>query len=304
VHLIVAFAAPLSDAGRAALSQQQAPQLERWLADATEASRDLDDVSSLVPPHERAFARALGWPVHADGPLPWAAWLAAQEGIAVGDAAWGLLTPAHWRVGADAVHLADPRTLDLDTTTSKALFDAVRPLLDSEGIALEWGAPLHWFASHPSLAALATASLDRVVGRNVDRWLPRQPEVRLLRRLQSEVQMRLHAHPLNQAREVQGRLPVNSFWLSGCGVPLAQTTHDAQLDERLTVPALAEDWPSWREAFDALDASLASRPPTRLTLCGERGAVTYDARPRSLWQRVSAHLPRPRRARHAWARGL
>jgi hypothetical protein len=304
VHLIVAFAAPLSDAGRAALSQQPAPQLERWLADATEASRDLDDVSSLVPPHERAFARALGWPVGENTPLPWAARLAAQEGIIVGDAPWGLLTPAHWRVGADAVLLADPRTLDLDGEASRVMFDTVQPLFASEGIVLAWGAPLQWYASHPSLASLATASLDRVVGRNVDRWLPRQPGARLLRRLQSEVQMRLHDLPVNQAREAQGRLPVNSFWLSGCGVPRATVANDAQLDERLSVPALAEDWPSWREAFDALDATLASRRPTRLTLCGERGAVTYDARPRSLWQRVSAHLPRPRRARHAWARGL
>jgi hypothetical protein len=70
------------------------------------------------------------------------------------------------------------------------------------------------------------------------------------------------------------------------------------------VPALAEDWSAWRDAFDALDDALASHPPTRLTLCGERGAVTYEARPRSLWRRVGAQLPRRRTTRHAWAQGL
>lgn len=304
MHLIVAFAAPLSDAGRAALSQQPAPQLERWLADAIESGRDIGDAPSLIPPHERAFARALGWPADADAPLPWAAWQAAQDGLAVGAAAWGLVTPVHWRVGADAVHLADPRTLELDAATSRALFDAVRPLFDAAGVALAWGAPLRWYASHPSLAGLRTASLDRVVGRNVERWLPRQPEARLVRRLQNEVQMLLHDHPLNQARAAEGRLAVNSFWLSGCGVHRASAAHDAMLDERLSVPALAEDWAAWRAAFDAFDAALAARPPARLTLCGERGALTYEVRPRSLWQRVAAGLPRTRAARHAWAEAL
>lgn len=307
MHLIVAFAAPLSDAGRAALAQQPAPELERWLAGADASDRDAGEADSLVPPHERALARALGWPVDdADAAaLPWAARLASRDGIAVGDAAWGLLSPAHWRVGADAVHLADPRTLDLDAATSRALFDAVRPSFESEGVALAWGAPLRWYASHPSLEGLATASLDRVVGRNVDRWLPRQPAARLMRRLQSEVQMLLHAHPANAAREAAGRLPVNSFWLSGCGRARAGTAHDAQLDERLSVPALAEDWAAWGDAFAALDAALPSLAPTRLTLCGERGALRFDARTRRrpLWQRVAARVGgRPRR--HAWADAL
>ena len=36
--------------------------------------------------------------------------------------------------------------------------------------------------------------------------------------LAGEVQMLLYSHPLNDAREAQGALPVNSFWLSGCGM--------------------------------------------------------------------------------------
>ena len=304
MHLIVAFAAPLSDAGRAALSQQAAPQLVRWLAEAVETGRDVADASSPVPPHERAHARALGWRDDAHAPLPWAARLAAQDGIAVADAAWGLLSPAHWRVGADAVHLADPRPLDLAAEASRELFDAVQPLFDSEGVAFAWGAPLRWYASHPSLAGLATASLDRVVGRNVDRWLPRQPQARLMRRLQSEVQMRLHEHPVNAAREAEGRPAVNSFWLSGCGVRRAEAANDAEIDERLSTPALAEDWPAWGAAFDEFDAALASRAPTQMTLCGERGSVTYRARPASWWQRMAARLPGSRATAHAWAEAL
>jgi hypothetical protein len=305
VHLILAFAAPRSDAGRAALARLALPQLERWLADAAPVARDIGEETSAHAPHERVFARALGWPVDGDAPLPWAARLAARDGIATGSAAWGLVTPVHWRVGADAVHLADPRTLDLSAADSRTLFDAVQPLFDGDGLTLAWGAPLHWYASHPGLATLATASLDRVVGRNVDRWLPAQPEARGLRRLQSEVQMRLHAHPLNEAREAEGRLAVNSFWLSGCGIAQPEApAHAARLDERLSVPALAEDWPGWSEAFAAFDAALPALNPTRLTLCGERGALSFAPRQRNVWQRIAAQLPSARRAPHAWAEGL
>ncbi len=140
----------------------------------------------------------------------------------------------HWRVGADAIHLADPRSLELDEPASRTLFDAVRPLFESEGFALHWGAPLRWYASHADLAAMPTASLDRVVGRSIDRWLPAEPSARLVRRLQNEVQMLLYTHPVNIEREAAGALTVNSFWLSGCGVLQRDAKYDVQVDDRLT----------------------------------------------------------------------
>jgi hypothetical protein len=178
-------------------------------------------------PHERALARSLGWP--ADAPLPWAARLAAADGVDVGTRPWGLLTPVHWRVGTDAVHLADPRELGLDEAASRAAFDAVRPLFDSEGFTMAWGAPLRWYASHPMLATLATVSIERVVGRNVDRWLPAQRDARLVRRLQSEVQMLLHSHPLNAAREAAGAAGVHPLLArcsprAACAAPTNWTT--------------------------------------------------------------------------------
>lgn len=298
MHLIVPFASPLSDAGREALAQLKTPRLDAWLVNSAEQQRDDGDEWALTPPHERAFARALGW---ADGPAPWAARQAAADGIDIGARPWGLLTPVHWRVGTDAVHLADPRALELDAATSRTLLDAVRPLFESEGFTLAWGAPLRWYASHPMFAALPTASLERVIGRNVDRWLPAQREARLVRRLQNEVQMLLHTHPVNESREAAGLPAVNSFWLSGCGTARAEAAHDAVLDERLVQPALAEDWPAWAAAWSELDASLATRVPTRLTLCGERSAATFVLRAPSLQQRLARLFSSPRPARDTLA---
>ncbi len=300
MHLIVPFAAPLSQAGRDALARLATPQLEVFLAASRETRRDDADDDTPLPPHERALAQVLGWPASSET-QPWAARAARSDGIAVGDAPWGLLTPVHWRVGADAVHLADPLDLELDAADSRALFEAVRPLFESDGITLTWGAPLRWYASHASLQGIVAPSLDRAIGRSVDRWLPSQGEAGRIRRLQNEVQMLLYTHPLNEAREARGASVVNSFWLSGCGVAIAESAADVQVDRRLARAALAEDWAAWREAWAALERDvIAPQRFTELTLCGERTAVTLAAQAPSAWQRLRGAF----RAPHGAARAL
>ena len=219
MHLLIPFAAPLSDGGRHALPTLELPQLSALLATAAAPVRDSADETSLSPPHERALARAMGL-AGPDGAIPWAAWWAAQDDVNVQsppDLCWGLLTPCHWHLGTDQVTMLDPHELCLDDASSRALLAAVRDLFESEGCLLVYGAPTRWYLAHESLGQLPTASIDRVIGRNVDPWLPPSRRARLWRRLQNEVQMRLYTHPLNAEREAQGALPVNSLWLSGCG---------------------------------------------------------------------------------------
>jgi hypothetical protein len=301
MHLIVPFAAPLSDAGRAAAQTMLLPNLSRLLGWLDAEGRDEGDEWSLSPPHERALARALGVS-GADGAIPWAARQARADGVDVGDLPWGQIAPVHWHLGTEQVSLVDPATLMLDETSSRELLEAVRELFTGDGFVLAWGAPQRWYAAHGSLAGLPTASLDRVVGRNVDRWLGSDPAARRLRRLQAEVQMLLHAHPLNAAREARGLLPVNSFWVSGCGA--AQTEQPApnlSVDDRLRAPALAEDWAAWVQAWESLDASamaacadaLAYGTTVQLTLCGERASATFSAGGASPWRRLWARWQPP-----------
>ena len=300
MHLMIPFAAPLSDGGREAARILALPKLGALLALLLPHGRDEADEWSLSPPHERALAGAQGW-VGADGALPWAARAAAADGIAVGHQAWGLLSPAHWHLGTDQVSLLDPAGLMLDDTASRVFFAAVADLFAGEGYALAYGAPSRWYAAHDSLATLPTASLDRVIGRNVDRWLGKDPAARRIRRLQSEVQMRLYTHTLNDERSAQGLLPVNSFWLSGCGVVQAVAAHDMQVDCRLRAPALADDWAAWFKAWETLDAgplvellaAAKSGQPVRLTLCGERASATFSSGPRSVMRSLKSRFAAP-----------
>lgn len=294
MHLIVPFALPLSDAFRQALPSLALPQLQALLSGMDLRASDAGDELSLSTPHERALAAAMGWGACADGLVPLAQALARRLGLAsAAQPGWGLLTPAHWRLGTEQISLMDPAALNLDEAASRAFLAAISALFTSEGFEVHLAGPAAWLCRHGALAELPTASLDRVVGRNVDRWLAADPRARLLRRLQNEVQMLLHEHPLNTAREADDELPLNSVWLSGTGVlaPGARIDQEAGgpeaivIDDRLRSPALDEDLTRWCAGWRTLDAEVigpllarqAAGEPVRLTLCGERGSHTWQS---------------------------
>jgi len=285
-HLVIAFAAPHAFAP----ALGQLPPLPHTAARLARArlARDEGDLLSLSPPHERMLARARGWPL-VDGLLPFAAEGQAEP--------CGWLTPVHWQAGADQVTLLPPALLALAPDDALALLATLQTLCDGDW-RLSADTPTRWRLAHPSLAQLPTAALTRAAGRNVDPWLNAPPAARPVRRLQAEMQMLLHTHPVNAAREAAGLAPVNSVWLSGTGAPAAvAATPQPLLDERLTDPALANDFTAWCAAWVALDAGpIAALPPqATLTLCGERSAVSLiPAPPPSPWQRLLTALRPPR----------
>lgn len=279
------------------------PNLARLVERLGVQQRDDGDEYSLSPPHERAVARLLGFE-GPDGGLPFAAHAAAADGIDTGDLAWGLLSPVHWQVGREHLTMGDPEALGLDEDASHAFLDAVRGLFESEGWLVAWGASTRWYVAHESLTDLSSASLDRVIGRNPDLWMPEHPTARTLRRLQAEVQMLLYTHALNDEREARGLDPVNSFWLSGCGLrqPARDEAPLTMLDA-LRTPALRGDGEAWIEAWRALDAGPLAELLARaqrgeriaLTLSGERSAVRLSAAGGgSWWQRLRARIASPR----------
>lgn len=295
-HWIVPFAASLSEPCVQALPRLDAadalPHWSELWGLLEETGRLHADEYALSMPHERVLADLLGWAetgdALADGALPWAAWWAHHDGVTLTpDQYWGQLTPCHWLMGRDHMTLLDPDSMGITAADSRAAFEAVRDLFESDGWTLLWGAPTRWYASHASLAGLPTASLDRVIGRNPDVWMTDHPQARVLRRLQSEVQMVLYQHAVNDRREAAGLPTINSFWLSGCGLPGRTATLPAGVTvvDHLRASLLADDMPAWLAAWQEVDASvlapacarLKAGQPVKLTLCGERSAVTLTA---------------------------
>ncbi len=294
-HLIIAFAACSAEAWRPtlqALPPASTRHLSELLRGMKQVHTDAVNAHTLSPPHERALARALGLASPSasdlpDGLIPWAALEAAQAFHAPAGKAWASITPCHWAMGREHATLTDPAGLALQPDESQALIDAMQPYFATDGITLHGLSAQCWLAEGEVFRTLPTASLDRVMGRNVDSWLPHSAAGRSLRRLQNEMQMLLYTHPLNDARAARRQLPVNSFWVSGTGAlpdALPASSPPLTMPRTLAEAVFRDDWAAYAQAWAALDAgdiaSLLARQrageTVRITLCGERGASTHE----------------------------
>ena len=288
MHLILPHAAS-PQWSASALETLALPHLQQLLTQMQPVAR-LHDTEGETPhrlmPHEQVEAQARGWP--REGPWPWAALASGEDGAQ----AW--LTPCHWQVGMDQVLMREPHALQLSDAESQALLQAMQPYLHEDGLQLRWHSALRWHAQGELLAELAPASLARVSGQNVRPWVMDGSLPGTLRRLQSEVQMLLYHHPVNEAREARGQLTVNSFWLHGAGRPSPAVAGDTvQCLDALSTPARQGDLAAWQAAWAALDREVlaplgSSTAPLTLTLCSEHTAQTYTRRPRPWWHRLFA----------------
>lgn len=306
MHLLIPFASSNSEYARRTLRDLKLPHLDRLLARLTPVHLDTGSEDALSPPHERALARPLGLQ-GPDGLIPWAARQARKNQLESPDQGWGWVTPCRWQVGRDHIRMDPPDALALQESESRALLAAMQPYFEEDGIHLAFESPTRWLARSALFRDLATASLDRVAGRDIDAWMPKSAHAAPIRRLQNEMQMLLYTHPLNDARAGRGLPPVNSFWLSGTGALGASSTLASEpapsMPRQLADAALREDWSAWGQAWQQLDALECAAllaaleqpgPPERamLTLCGERGAQTLAAAPRSLWAKATSILGR------------
>jgi hypothetical protein len=304
--ILIPFASASSPACTQAWQSLKLPQFERLMQRMALAHSDAGDEYTLSPPHERALAQALGMPA-SDGFTPWAAHALAQAPADTGyqhGEAWATITPCYWHVGVDQIQMLHPDALQINEADSRTVLEAMRPYFAEDGISLHYISPSLWVAQSPLFDGLATASLDRVSGRNVNAWMPEGTQAAPLRRLQNEMQMLLYTHTVNDQRQAAGLQPINSFWVSGAGALHTQnhtTTHaapDMQTIDDLRQPALLEDWARWATAWRHLDATLFQTLNTQtergeaveLILCGERAAQHYRSAPVTLKSRFLSLL--------------
>jgi hypothetical protein len=304
MHLIIPYAASQVLNGPEILAGLQLLNLQALLG-LMQRQQVLQDpeTTPLHMTHERLLAQALGWPPAATA-LPWAAWHQALHGhTSSAPQAW--MTPCHWQVGMDQVVMADPEHLHLSDEESQQLLQAMQPFLQEDGLQVTWHSALMWHAQGAMLADLPTPSLDRVIGQNVKDWLPDHPAARPLQRLQSEMQMLLYNHPVNDARDARKQYTVNAFWLHGAGTLPVTGPVSAQpsvtVSTALRSAALHGQLQAWQQAWQQLDASavadLLQHVKTTghgtLSLCSEHTAHSYTAAPAAWYQKITWLFNKP-----------
>ena len=195
VHLLIPFASSHAEGAARPLRTLALPQLEKLLARLKPAATRPGD-----EPTCRCRTSAC-WRAHAacrrpTGCIPWAALAGARRPAAIRPGtAWACITPCHWRGGpATTSPWAIRRTCSSTPRDRRRCWRRCSP--SSRRTASRWNTtrPRRGWRGARCFATCATASLDRVVGRTIDDWMPRAPEARTLRRLQQEMQMLLYTH--------------------------------------------------------------------------------------------------------------
>jgi hypothetical protein len=206
---------------------------------------------------------------------------------------WGseaLITPCHWQVGMNEVVMLNPAEIQLSAEESQALLLAIQPYFAEDGLEVTYESPLVWRARGRLFEGLPFAALERVVGQQVHAWMPSDAKAKPLQRLQSEMQMLLYQHPVNDQRSLQGRRTVNSFWVHRKTDQLYDLTGKAQLHLDLKEATHQSNAAQWRQAWQNLDNTvcksllhaLTQQQEVSLTLCSAHAWRHYRPQKTSL----------------------
>ncbi|MGH8640357.1 MAG: hypothetical protein ACRET6_01525 [Burkholderiales bacterium] len=149
--------------------------------------------------------------------LPLAPYSLRGDGVEPGDHWWLRADPVHLKVHGDRLVLADASRLEPTADEARQYVATLNAHFAGEGMTFVAPGPLRWYARVASEPRLGTLPTTEVAGRSVASFLPSGSDGARWRKAVNEMQMLLHDHPCNSAREARGQLPVNSIWLWGGG---------------------------------------------------------------------------------------
>lgn len=285
-HGVIAYAASDSVALRETMNHAPdtlyLPNLQKLLsrmACVSKLSTAPEDVSAFLMPHESAPQLLGAKPSF------------GKEAI---------MTPCHWQVGMNEVTLLKPQELALNEDESRQLLSAIQPYFEEDGLQVVYESPLVWRVTGDLLDGLPLASIERVVGQNIKPWMPEHQRAKTLQRLQSEMQMLLYQHPVNDDRSLKGRWSVNSFWLHRRLDQLYPDAADFVVALDLRETAQSPNAKLRQLAWEHIDATLCStmcqvldqNHDVCLTLCSETAWRHYRPQPVS-WLNKLQRLIQP-----------
>ena len=188
--------------------------------------------------------------------VPVAPFAALGDGLAAESGYWLCADPVSLMLQRDSFALAEP-TDALQLTQARQLADALNAHFEADGMRFFVAAPRRWYLRLAQKPNLRTHPLAAMLHRDIQPFLPTGADGLHWHRLLNELQMLLHAHPVNAELEEQGVPPVNSVWPWGGGElvrgksPGFQVWTDDALPRGLALahaggcsplPATAQDW--------------------------------------------------------------
>ncbi|HEX4676096.1 MAG TPA: hypothetical protein VH209_12250, partial [Steroidobacteraceae bacterium] len=142
---------------------------------------------------------------------------AAAAGRPPDSTAW-IATPVHLIAGLTSLHLDRRSILRLPAEDLEGFAQDFNRTFGDSDLRLTPLAAGDFLMQGPATLTAATTEPARALVADLEASLPKGNDAKALKRLGAELEMWLHAHPLNETRRRRGELPVSTLWLWG-GTP-------------------------------------------------------------------------------------
>jgi hypothetical protein len=130
---------------------------------------------------------------------------------------WMRADPVHLVADQQGLVLMDESTFTLDQHDALVLAADLKDLLAERGMILEAPTTNRWYVTMDTAPDIKTIPVHEIAGRDIHYYMPAGKDQQAWAQLLNEIQMTLHASPVNKERERRGERAVNSLWFWGCG---------------------------------------------------------------------------------------
>ncbi|WP_051901484.1 hypothetical protein [Methylotenera sp. L2L1] len=162
---------------------------------------------------------------------PIAAIAASEDGLDVGSAYWLRADPVYLVLQRDSFSLSEPCPLPVLRQHAEAIIASFNQHFEQDGLKFCLGNSGAWYVRLEQPPQVSTVLPAMAMGKNIAHYMPQGAAASVWVAYLNEVQMLLHGHAANAARELVGDVVINSIWLSGGGVmPAALTTKATAID--------------------------------------------------------------------------
>jgi hypothetical protein len=229
VHLVIPDLFLPKDFAAEACRGLSLPALEKMLGRGYSETRE-------PAPLENLLCDLFGVKCQPDVPI--APISAAYDGLAAG--CWLRADPVHLSLQRDQLLMAG---VQVGSEEAAALCAGLNAHFAGQGMEFFAPHPQRWYVRVDVLPQMRTAPLSQVIGGDVRRVLPIGEDASRWHQVFNEIQMLLHAHPLNEAREARGEAIINSVWFWGCGCgenATLQKSHDSMSSDDVLAEMFAK----------------------------------------------------------------
>jgi hypothetical protein len=203
VHLVIPDLFLPMDFAAEVVAGLSLPALQKMLG---RGQSEILEVVSL----ENILCESFGVPCAGGAPI--APISASFDGLAAG--CWLRADPVHLNLQRDQLLL---NSVPVNSEEAALLCASLNEHFAGQGMEFFAPHPQRWYVRQAILPGISTTPISQVIGGDVRKFLPTGEDSAHWHQMFNEIQMLLHAHPLNEAREARDEPAINSVWFWGAG---------------------------------------------------------------------------------------